>query len=153
MAHKYASVNLSDEQVRAWYQHHIQILHGYALALGLKAGLTPAETARVFVEPWQANRAALPSDANVYLLGQQAGQVAEILALTYGAERVRFEQQNASWVVAVTILDCEPLERYGVSLEEYTQWVAEQLRLVCEPKGICCSVWLDQATLVVQLTV
>ncbi len=146
MTRKHSFVTLSDEQTLAWYQHHVQVLHGYALALALKAGLSPAETARVFVEPWHAGLASLPSEATVQILEQQARQTAEILALTHGEERVHVERQGDTWLVEVTIADREPLERYGASLEIHTQWVAEQLRLVCEPKGIRCSVWLDQET-------
>lgn len=64
-------VTLSNEQALSWYQHHVQVLHGYALALGLKAGLSPAETARVFVDPWHAGLASLPSTASDHMLEQQ----------------------------------------------------------------------------------
>ena len=146
MTRKRSFVTLSDGQTLAWYQHHIQVLHGYALALGLKAGLSPAEAARVFVEPWRAGLASFPPKATVQILEQQANQIAEILALTHGEESVRVERQDDTWLVGVTIADREPLERYGVSLELHTRWMAEQLRLICEPKGIRCSVWLDQET-------
>jgi hypothetical protein len=47
MTQKRSFITLSDEQIFAWYQHHVQVLHGYALALALKAGLSPAEAARL----------------------------------------------------------------------------------------------------------
>lgn len=146
MSQKRSFIMLSDEQTLAWYQHHVQVLHGYALALALKAGLSPAEAARVFVKPWHAGLASLPSQATVQILEQQARQTAEILALTHGEEHIHVEHRDDTWLVEVTIGDREPLERYGASLEIHTLWIAEQLRLICEPKGIRCSVWLDQAT-------
>src|ERR1700730_4241479 len=51
MTQKRSFITLSDEQTLAWYQHHVQVLHGYALALALKAGLSPAEAARLW-ENW-----------------------------------------------------------------------------------------------------
>ncbi len=146
MTQKRSFITLSDEQTIAWYQHHVQVLHGYALALALKAGLSPAEAATAFVEPWHGGRASLPSQATLQILEQQARQIAEVLALTHGEEHVQVEHQGDTWRVEVTMVDREPLERYGASLEIYTQWVAEQLRHVCEPKGLRCSVWLDQET-------
>jgi hypothetical protein len=136
-------ITLSHEQSIAWYQHHVQVLHGYALALALKAGLSPAEAATAFVGPWHGDRAPLQSQATLQLLEQQAAQIGEILALTHGEEYVRAERYDDTWKVEVTVVDREPLERYGVSLELHTQWIADQLRQVCEPKGILCSVWLD----------
>lgn len=152
MTQKRSFVTLSDEQTLAWYQHHFQVLHGYALALALKAGLSPAEAANVFVEPWQSGKALLPSQATARVLEQQARQIAEVSALTYGEEHIHVEQQDHAWRVQVTIPDREPLERYGASLELHTQWVAEQLRQVCEPKGILCSVWLENDMQHIQLS-
>ena len=143
MTQKRSFITLSDEQMIAWYQHHVQVLHGYALALALKAGLSPAEAARAFVEPWHGGRVPLPSQATPQMLEQQARQIAEVLALTHGEEHVHAERQDATWKVEVVVGDREPLERYGASLEFHTQWIAEQLRHVCEPKGIRCSVWLE----------
>ena len=60
MTQKRSFVTLSAKQTLAWYQHHIQVMHGYALALGLKAGLSPAEMARMFVELWLAIPASFP---------------------------------------------------------------------------------------------
>ena len=145
MSQKHSFVTLSEEQILAWYQHLVQVLHGYTLALALKAGLSPAEAARLW-ENWQGSRTSQVSHATLEMLERQAEQIAEVFALTHGEEHVRIEQQDETWLVEVTIADREPLERYGASLEFYTQWVAEQLRLVCEPKGIGCSVWLDQET-------
>jgi hypothetical protein len=51
MTQKRSLITLSNDQAIAWYQHHVQVLHGYALALALKAGLSPAEAATTFVEP------------------------------------------------------------------------------------------------------
>jgi hypothetical protein len=153
MSEKRSLITLSNEQTIAWYQAHVQVMHGYALALALKAGLSAAEAARVFVEPWHAGHANLPSQATVEALERQARQIAEVLALTHGEEQVQVEHQDdATWRVGVTIVDPEPFERYGVSLEMHTQWVAEQLRLVCEPKGIVCSVRLDQDRQNIQLS-
>lgn len=152
MTQKRSFITLSNEQTIAWYQQHVMVLHGYALALALKAGLSPAEAATVFVEPWHSGRASLPSQATTQILEQQARQIAEILALTHGEEHVYVEQQDDTWWVGVTIVDREPLECYGVSLEIHTQWVAEQLRQVCEPKGMLCSVWLDQDTQSIHLS-
>lgn len=147
MTQKRSFITLSDEQIFAWYQHHVQVLHGYALALALKAGLSPAEAAKFWCEShWHGGRASLQPQATLQLLEQQTRQIAEVLALTHGEEHVHVEQQGDTWLVEVTIGDREPLERYGASLEIHTQWIAEQLRPVCEPKGIRCSVWLDQAT-------
>ena len=143
MQEKRSLITLSDEQSIAWYQHHVQVLHGYALALALKAGLSPAEAATAFVEPWHGDRAPLHSQATLQLLEQQAAQIGEILALTHGEEHVHAERYDDTWRVEVTVVDRELLERYGASLEHHTQWIAEQLRQVCEPKGILCSVWLD----------
>jgi hypothetical protein len=67
-------------------------------------------------------------------------------------EHVQLAQQDHNWLVQVTIADAEPLERYGASLELHTQWVAEQLRQVCEPKGILCRVWHDQDKQYIQLS-
>jgi hypothetical protein len=143
MTQKRSLITLSDEQAMAWYQHHVQVLHGYALALALKAGLSPAEAATAFVEPWHGARVSLQSQATPQILEQQARQIVEVLALTHGEEYVHAERQDDTWKVEVTVVDREPLERYGASLEIHTQWIAEQLRHVCEPKGILCSVWLD----------
>ena len=143
---------LSDEQTIAWYQHHMQVLHSYALALALKAGLSPVEAARFFVEPWHANHHATSARPTAQLLEQQAKQVASVSALSHGEEQVHLEQQERGWLVEVTIVDREPLERYSVSLEVYTQWVGEQLRQVCELKGIRCAVWLDQDVQFIQLS-
>ncbi|EFH80938.1 hypothetical protein [Ktedonobacter racemifer] len=145
MSRKHSFVTLSEEQTLAWYQHLVQALHGYTLALTLKAGLSPAEAARLW-ENWHGGRTSQPSQATLEMVEQQAEQIAEVFALTHGEEHVQIEQQDEAWLVEVTIADREPLERYGASLELYTQWVAEQMRLVCEPKGIRCSVWLDQET-------
>ena len=145
MSRKHSFVTLSEEQTLAWYQHLVQGLHGYTLALALKAGLSPAEAARLW-ENWHGGRTTQPSQATLEMVESQAEQIAEVFALTYGEEHVQIEQQDETWLVEVTIADREPLERYGTSLELYTQWVAEQVRLVCEPKGIRCSVWLDQET-------
>ena len=145
MTQKRSFITLSDEQIFAWYQHHVQVLHGYALALAHKAGLSPAEAARLW-ENWHGGRASQQSQATLQIVEQQAKQIAEVLALTHGEEHVHIEHQGDTWWVEVTGLDREPFERYGASLEIHTQWVAEQLRLVCEPKGICCSAWLDQET-------
>jgi hypothetical protein len=147
MTQKRSFSTLSDEQTLAWYQHHVQVLHGYALALALKAGLSAAEAATFWCEShWHGDQASLQPQATPQLLEQQAKQIAEVLALTHGEEHVHVEQQGDTWLVEVTIGDREPLERYGASLEIHTQWIAEQVRLVCEPKGIRCSVWLDQVT-------
>ena len=145
MSRKHSFVTLSEEQTLAWYQHLVRALHGYALALALSAGLSPAEAARLW-ENWHAGLASHPSQTTLQMIEQQAKQIAEVFALTHGEEHVQIEQQDETWLVEVTIADREPLERYGASLELHTQWVAEQVRLVCEPKGIRCSVWLDQET-------
>lgn len=50
------------------------------------------------------------------------------------------------------MVDRELLERYGASLESHTQWIAEQLRHVCEPKGIRCSARLDSERQTFHLT-
>lgn len=152
MTQKRSFITLSAEQTIAWYQHHVLVLHGYALALALKAGLSPAEAASVFVEPWHNHRVSLQSQATTQLLEQQARQIAEVSALTYGEEHVHVEQQDDIWLVKVAIPDHEPLERYGTSLEVHTQWVAEQLRQVCEPKGIACLVWLEHDIQYTQLS-
>jgi hypothetical protein len=143
MTQKRSFITLSDEQRLAWYQQLVQALHGYTLALALKAGFSPAEAARLW-ENWHGGRASQPAQATLQMGEQQAEQIAEVFALTHGEEHIHIEQQDETWLVEVTIADREPLERYGTSLEIYTLWVAEQVRLVCEPKGIRCSVWLDQ---------
>jgi hypothetical protein len=143
MPQKRSFVTLSAEQTLTWYQHHMQVMHGYALALGLRAGLSLAEIARTFVEPWLAVPASLPSVATAQSLQQQALQIAEVLALTYGEERVRVARRDDTWTIEVTIADREALERYGAGLELHVQWLAEQLRLVCEQKAIRSSVWQD----------
>jgi hypothetical protein len=143
MAQLRSFVTLSAKQTLAWYQHHIQVMHGYALALGLKAGLSPAEMASTFVEPWLAIPASFPSEATAQRLEQQALQTAEVLALTYGEERVHVERGDDAWAIEVTIADHEALERYGASFELHIQWLAEQLRLVCEPKALRSAVWQD----------
>ncbi len=147
MTQKHSLITLSDEQTIAWYQHQVQVLQGYALALALKAGLSPVEAAKFWCEShWHAGLASLPSHATLQILEQQARQIAEVLALTHGEEHVHVERQDDTWTVEVTVVDREPLERYGASIEVHTQWIAEQLRHVCEPKDILCSVWLDQET-------
>ena len=147
MTQKRPFITLSDEQTLVWYQHHVQVLHGYALALALKAGLSPAEAAKFWCEShWHGGHASLQPSATLQLLEQQARQIAEVLALTHGEEHVHAEQQGDAWRVEITMIDREPLERYGASLEIHAQWIAEQLRHVCEPKGMLCSVWLDQET-------
>src|SRR5262245_32510547 len=140
MSRKHSFVTLSEEQTLSWYQHLVQAQHGYALALALKAGLSPEEAARLW-ENWHGGTAQA-SQVTLERLERQSEQIAEVFALTHGEEHVHLEQQDETWLVEVTISDREPLERYGASLELYTQWVAEQVRLVCEPKGIRCSVWL-----------
>ncbi|HEY7349287.1 MAG TPA: hypothetical protein VH599_13315 [Ktedonobacterales bacterium] len=149
MKEKRSLITLSDEQTIAWLQHHVQVLHGYALALALKAGLSPAEAAATFVEPGHGDRADLHPPASLQL---QARQIAEALALTHGAEHVHVQHHDNTWSVQVTVIDREPFERYGASLEMHTQWIAEQVRHVCEPKGIRPSVWLDQETLSLHLS-
>ena len=124
MSEKGSLIRLSNEQIIAWYQEHVQVMHGYALALALKAGLSAAEAARAFVEPWHVGHASVPTRATVEVLEQQARQIAEVLALTHGEEHVHVEQQDDTWLVGVTIVDSEPFERYGVSLEIHTDWVA-----------------------------
>ncbi|HEX7736171.1 MAG TPA: hypothetical protein VF458_15060 [Ktedonobacteraceae bacterium] len=155
MSQKHSFITLSDEQAFVWYQHHVQVLHGYALALALKAGFSPAEAASVFVEPrhGSVDLASPPSQATARIIEQQARQVVEVLALTHGEEHIHVEQQDNAWLIEVTIDEHEPLERYGASLEIHAQWIAEQLRLVCEPKGIRCSVWLDPETQSLRLSV
>ena len=143
MSQKHSLITLSDDQIIAWYQHHVQVLHGYALALALKAGLSQAEAARVFIEPWHTSRPSFPSQATPQIVETQAEQTAEILALTHGEEHIHVAHREDTWLVQVMIDDREPFERYGASLESLTQWIAEQLRLVCKPKGIRCSVWLE----------
>jgi hypothetical protein len=145
MSRKRSFVTLSEEQTLAWYQHLVQAQHGYTLALALKAGLSPEEAARLW-ENRHGSRTSQPSQATIEIVERQAEQIAEVFALTYGEKYVQIEQQDETWLVEVTIADREPLECYGASLDLYTQWVAEQVRLVCEPKGIRCSVWLDQET-------
>ncbi|MBO0780168.1 MAG: hypothetical protein J2P37_15195 [Ktedonobacteraceae bacterium] len=144
MAQKRSLITLTDEQVIAWHRHHSMVLHGYALTLALKAGLSPAEAAGIFVEPWKSGRADFPSQVTDQVLEQQARQTAEVSALAYGEEHVEVERQDDTWLVKVVIAHREPLERYGASLERHIQWVAEQLRQVCEPKGIACTIWLDE---------
>lgn len=146
MTQKPPLITLTAEQRISWYQHHVCVLHGYALALALKAGLSPEEAASFFVEPWHSARASQASQATDQMLEQQARQAAEVLALTYGAEHVQVEHQGETWLVKAIIVDCEPLERYGASLELHARWTAEQLRQVCEPKGILCSTWLARDT-------
>lgn len=143
MTQKRSFITLTAEQSIAWYQHHVMVMHGYALALALKAGLSPAEAARVFVEQGCSGGGTLRLQATAQVLERQAWQIAEVLALTYGEEYVRVEQEGEVWLVRVEIVDREPFERYGASVELHTQWVAEQLRQICEPKGIVCAVWLD----------
>lgn len=147
MAQKRSFITLSAEQTLAWYQHHVQVLHGYALALAQKAGLSPEEAAAMFVEPGHGSQAPLQLQGTLPLLEQQARQIAEALALTHGEKHIHARQQDDTWLVEVTIDDHEPFERYGASLEVHTHWIAEQLRLVCKPKGIRCSVWLEQTPL------
>jgi hypothetical protein len=146
MSQKYSFVTMSEEQTLAWYQHNVQMMQGYALALALKAGLSPAEAATVFVEPWHGARAPLQPQATLQILEQQARQIAEVMALTHGEEHIYVEQQDEAWLVEVSEFDREPFERYGTSLEIYSQWIEEQLRHICESKGMRCSVWLDQET-------
>src|SRR5258708_4714707 len=71
MTQKRSFITLSDEQSLAWYQHHVQVLHGYALALALKAGLSSAEAARLW-ENWHGGRASQPSQATLQMVEQQA---------------------------------------------------------------------------------
>lgn len=144
MNRQHSLITLSNEQTIAWYQHHVYVLHGYALALAFKAGLSPAEAAAVFVEPWHdGGSVPLPVQVTPQILEQQARQIAEVFALTHGEEQVQVACQDETWSIEVTVSDCEPFERYGASLEMHTQWIAEQLRHVCEPKGILCSVQMD----------
>ena len=44
-------VTLPPDQMIAWYRHRVQVLQGYALALALRAGLSPEEAATVFIDP------------------------------------------------------------------------------------------------------
>ncbi len=152
MTEKRSLITLSEEQAIAWYQHHLLVLHGYALTLALKAGLSPAQAAIFFVEPWHSDRVSIRAQATAQILEQQARQIAEVSALSYGEEHVQLTQQDQNWLVQITIADPEPLERYGASPELHTQWVAEQLRQVCEPKGIRCRVWQDQDRQYIQLS-
>lgn len=78
--------------------------------------------------------------------------VAEVLALTYREQRVNVERNGEIWLVKAQILDNESLTRYGASLDFHTQWLAEQIRLVCEPKSINCKVWLIDDILHIQLS-
>ncbi len=144
-------ITLTEEQTIVWYQQHIQVLHGYALALSLKAGLSPAEAATFFVTLWHEDYASLQSQATPTMLEQQARQIAEVLALTYGDACLALEREGENWLVKVDLALHEPLERYGVSLEYYIQWVAHQLHLVCEAKGILCTVWLEGESQLIRL--
>src|SRR5260370_42251874 len=63
------------EQAIAWLRHHTAVMHAYAFALAQKAGLSPAEAAHLFVDPWHASMPPQPS-ATAEILEQQARQIA-----------------------------------------------------------------------------
>ncbi|GCE12453.1 hypothetical protein [Tengunoibacter tsumagoiensis] len=145
MTEQHVSIALTDEQIIAWYQHHTQVWQGYALALALQAGLSPTQAARIFVDPWLMNTThSIRTQANPQILEQQARQTAEVLSLTYGEDHIHLKSQNENWLITITDIDLEPLERYGVSYKTHIEWIQAQLQLVCEPKGINCSVQMDQ---------
>ena len=142
----------TSEQTLTLLKHFAAIWQGYAFALAQKAGLGPVETARLFVEPYLSS-ASFPSLATEQTLEQQARQIAGTLVLTHEEQSLHIEHQGDVWLLKAIIPDREALERYGVSLEWHTQWLAEQLRLVCEPKGITCAVWLEENAQYIRLSI
>jgi len=151
MAQNNTFASFTDKETIEWLRHHMIVMHGYALALAQKAGLSAAEAAQLFVELLLSSNSLLAS-TTPQLLEQQAMQNAEVLALTYGEQQVSVERNGEVWLVKARISDKESLERYGTSLDFHALWLAEQLRLVCEPKGINCKVWLVDEMLYIQLS-
>jgi hypothetical protein len=137
MTENNSSTSFTPEEAIEWLRHHVLVMQGYAFALAQKAGLTVGDAAHLFVEPLLATPSSWPTPTS-QVLEQQAIQSATVLALTYGQEQVHREQHDNSWLLKATLTQVhrENLERYGASLEFHTQWLAEQLRLVCEPKNI-----------------
>lgn len=142
--------SFTDNETIEWLRHHMIVMHGYALALAQKAGLNATEAAQLFVEPLLSSISW--SSATPQLLEQQAMQNAAVLALTYGEQQVNVEKNGEVWLVKAQLSDNESLMRYGASLDFHTQWLAEQLRLVCEPKNMSCKVWLIDDELHIQLS-
>ena len=151
MAQNTTFASFTDQETIEWLRHHMIVMHGYALALAQKAGLSGAEAAQLFVEPLLASASLLLS-TTLQLPEQQAMQNAAVLALTYGEQQVSVERNSEVWLVKAQLSDNEGLTRYGASLDFHTQWLAEQLRLVCEPKSINCKVWLIDDKLHIQLS-
>ena len=151
MTQERSSNTFTGEQALAQLKHFAAVWQGYAFALARKAGIGPREAAALFVEPYLSNT-FFPPLATEQMLEQQARQIAGTLALTHEEQSLHLELQGDTWLLKATIPDREALERYGVALEWHTQWLAEQLRFVCEPKGIACSAWLDENTQYIRLS-
>src|SRR5262245_18395624 len=114
----------TDEQTLAWFRHHIAVMHGNALALAQKAGLSPVEAAGLFGGPC-LSRASFPSPATEQILERQAKQIAGVFALTHAEPCIHVEHQGNTWLITAMILDREALEHYSASLECHTHWMAE----------------------------
>jgi hypothetical protein len=141
----------TSEQAITWLRHHTAVMHAYAFALAQKANLSPAEAAHLFVDPWHANMPPQPP-ATAETLEQQARQIVMVLALEHGAQSVHIEHPNDTWLIITTLSDPEAMQRYGTPPEFHIQWLYEQLCLVCGPKGIICTAWLNDTTQYIQLS-
>jgi hypothetical protein len=130
----------------------LTIFAGYALALAQKAGLSPEEAARFFMEPL-SDTSASHIWANAETLERQTRGSAAHMALMHGESNVELTHDGDKWIVRTLLTHDKAhlTELWGTSMEFFAHWVQEQARIVGRPKGIEYTCWLEGETLCVQL--
>lgn len=90
------------EQAAIWLQGHLTFFAGYALALAQKAGQSPEEAARFFMEPL-SDTSASHIPANAETLERQARGSAAHMALMHGESNVELEHDGDRWIVKMLL--------------------------------------------------
>jgi hypothetical protein len=133
----------SAERAVLWLQPHVATWTAYAFALAQQADLSPEEAARLFMQPMPAGEPQA-YQADAALLERQARQSAGVMMLMHGSANVHLEREGDTWLLRAVLADMKSsLELWNVSLDFFARWLGEQARLVCLPKGITCTTWLD----------
>jgi hypothetical protein len=117
---------------------------GYAFGLAQRAGLSPEEAARLFVERAHAGVPSAERDATAEEVARWVVRNALALQMIHGQVTVR--RDGDVWTMIVNVTDDAPsLEAWGAGLDFWLGWLAEQTRLISAHHGFESSVWREDA--------
>lgn len=136
-----ASLEEKVERLRYHWTHYV----GYAFALAQRAGMSPEEAARLWMEPFLSGREERP-ERTPQELERWVRENAAAMQIFHG--NARLEREGNIWIMRVSLEeDRQNLELWGAALDFFGRWAGEQVRLLGTVQGFKARGWLEGETM------